>query len=105
MNELIEALASALQQFSRKRYAKSALAMMREPARLAGFGNLQAFLTRGLDALLTAGDVAPFVETVTHRERIIMRALFAGDATPLDWTPEAEGWGSRALGGSAQCAE
>ena len=56
--ELIQALASALQRFSRKRFAQSTLAMMREPARLAGFGELQAFLTRGLDALLTESFLA-----------------------------------------------
>jgi hypothetical protein len=103
--ELIAALAEALQRFSRKRYAKSALAMMREPARLAGFGDLQAFLTRGLEALLAACDVAPFIETVTQRERTIMRALLAGDASPLEWAPEAEGWVDRASGGSAPRAD
>ena len=81
--DLIVALAEALQRFSRKRYAAATLALMKEPARLAGFGDLQAFLTRGLDALLTAKDIAPFIDTVTTRERAIMAGLMAGDAGVL----------------------
>jgi len=85
--ELIEALANALQRFARKRYASAALSLMREPARLAGFGDLQAFLTRGLESLLQAGDVAPFIEAVTARERAMMQALLRGDAQALAWRP------------------
>ena len=102
---LIEALASALlQRFSRKRYARSTLALMREPARLAGFGDLQAFLTRGLEALLAAGDVAPFIEAVTARERTIMTALLRGDAAPLAWGPTHDGWDSSTLAASQRCS-
>jgi hypothetical protein len=88
---LIEALAEALQRFARKRYASTALSLMREPARLAGFGDLQAFLTRGLEALLQAGDVAPFIAVVVQRERTLKDALLRGDAGALGWRPGREG--------------
>jgi hypothetical protein len=85
--ELIEALAEALQRFARKRYASTTLSLMREPARVAGFGDLQAFLSRGLDALLQAGEVQPFIEAVTARERAMMQAVLRGDANALAWQP------------------
>lgn len=81
--ELTGTLAYALESFARKRYASVTLALMREPARIAGFGDLQAFLERGLAALRDMGKVAPFVELVMSRETRIMHAVFAGDDSPL----------------------
>jgi hypothetical protein len=87
--DLIGALAVSLQHFGAHRFAATTLAMMRQPARLAGFGDLQAFLARGFEALRDMGDVAEFVDIVTTRERRLMDALMVGDATLLDWTPQS----------------
>jgi hypothetical protein len=85
--DLIGALAVSLQHFGAHRFAATTLAMMRQPARLTGFGDLQAFLTRGFEALRDMGDVAEFVDIVTTRERRLMDALLVGDAALLDWAP------------------
>jgi hypothetical protein len=55
--DLIGELAISLQRFCAYRFAGATLAMMRRPARLTGFGDLQAFLTRGFEALRDVGDV------------------------------------------------
>lgn len=85
--DLIGDLAVSLHRFCAHRFAGATLAMMRRPARLTGFGDLQAFLTRGFEALHDMGDVAEFVNIVSTRERRLMDALMAGDPTLLDWTP------------------
>jgi hypothetical protein len=84
--DLIGALAISLQRFCAHRFAGATLAMMRRPARLTGFGTLQTFLSRGFEALHDMGDVGEFVAIVTTRERRLMDALMAGDASLLDWT-------------------
>jgi hypothetical protein len=85
--DLIGVLAHTLERFGQKRYARTALHLMRDPARLAGFGDLQGFLERGLEALHCMGRVAPFIETVSTRETAIMRDLLAGNPEPLSWSP------------------
>jgi hypothetical protein len=75
---LIGQLAYALERFGKKPFATTALAMMREPARLAGFGDLQAFLERGLAALHHLGSVNRFIDAVTEREAAISAGLFEG---------------------------
>ena len=52
---------------------------MRKPARLAGLGELQAFLERGYDAFRAMGRSEEFVARVAARERALMRAWFAGE--------------------------
>ncbi|HTZ72042.1 MAG TPA: hypothetical protein VMB71_15410 [Acetobacteraceae bacterium] len=85
--DLIGVLAYALQRLAANRYAATALALMRGPARVAGVGDLQDFLARGLAALQCLGDVASFVETVTTRERSLMTSLLAGDSVLLGLSP------------------
>jgi hypothetical protein len=85
--DLIGELAVSLQHFGAHRFAATTLAMMRRPALLTGFGDLQAFLTRGFEALRGIGDVAEFVDAITTRERRLMAALLVGNATLLDWAP------------------
>lgn len=81
--DLIEHLGGALEILARQRFIGAALAGMRKPARLAGFGDLQAFLERGYEAFRKMRKVAPFLDAVVSRERAVSRALFAGDDSPL----------------------
>ena len=84
--ELIGALARELERFGHKPLALTTLRMMREPARLAGFADLQRFLENGLDALQCMGGVSDFIDIVTAREHRLMLALLAGEATLLNDT-------------------
>jgi hypothetical protein len=80
---LIDHLGHSLERLTHARFVGAALSAMRKPARLAGLGDLQAFLERGYDAFRQMGGAREFVETVTAREAAISAALFAGDDRPL----------------------
>ncbi len=57
--------------------------MMRAPAKLAGFGLLQAFLQEGLDAFSKMGAPDLFLETIHTREQQALEAMQAGDLYPF----------------------
>ena len=59
------------------------LRLMRAPARAAGFGILQAFLERGLNAFRRLQSPSAFVETIYRREWQLMTRLFDGDKDPF----------------------
>ena len=62
----------------------SLLRGMRRPARLAGFGELQDFLERGLRAFRHMDDASEFLETIEGRETRILDRIYAGNAHPFD---------------------
>jgi hypothetical protein len=80
---LIEDLGQALGRLIGQPFVASALALMRKPAQLAGFGELQAFLERGHDAFRKIGDTKEFLDLIVSRERKLLKALFAGDDSLL----------------------
>lgn len=86
--DLIEHLGHALDDLTHHAFAGTALAVMRRPARLAGFAGLQAFLETGYKAFKKMGGADEFLDIVVGRERAVMTALFAGDDTLLDATHE-----------------
>jgi hypothetical protein len=57
--------------------------MMRKPAELAGFSELQSFLERGYAAFHKMGGADAFLNEVVTRERMLLEALFAGDDSLL----------------------
>ncbi len=77
--DLVRHLGQALDRLTRKPFVGSALAVMRRPAKLAGFGDLQSFLERGYTAFRELGSADEFLDIVTSRERQLMDALFSGD--------------------------
>lgn len=79
---LIGETGEALDAFAHKPFVRMALKMMHGPARMAGLGELQAFLERGFDAFRTMRDAGEFLELIVSRERTYSEALFAG-ADPL----------------------
>jgi hypothetical protein len=81
---LIGRIGGALDRFVRKPLVRGALAMMRQPARLAGYGALQDFLERGFDAFHRMGGADEFLATIEKRETAILEAIVAGsrDAFP-----------------------
>ena len=80
---LIGEIGAALDFFVKKPLIHAALAMMRHPARLAGFGVLHQFLERGFEAFHAMGGANEFLATIDRRERELMEALFAGERAPF----------------------
>lgn len=62
--------------------------LARGPARLAGFGELQSFIERGLSAFKKMRGSHRFVEALSQREVVILDAIFDG-AAPSAWYGEA----------------
>ncbi len=87
--DLIALLGQALDKLAQIRFIGMTLMLMRPPARLAGLGELQAFLERGYAAFgAMRGGADEFVSIIVARERAISRAIFAGDDEALRRPPE-----------------
>jgi hypothetical protein len=84
--DLIDHIGRALDRLTHHHFAGAALKMMKRPARLAGFGDLQTFLEDGYRAFLKMGGAAEFLGLIVSRERAVMDGLYAGDDTVLDRT-------------------
>jgi hypothetical protein len=80
---LIRDVGQALGRLINQPLVTSALGLMRKPAQLAGLGELQSFLERGHDAFRKMGDTKKFLGLIVSRERKLLKALFAGDDSPL----------------------
>jgi hypothetical protein len=76
-------IGAALDVVVRKPLIGAALAMMRQPARLAGFSALQEFLERGFAAFRKMDGAGEFLGTIDARERALMESLFAGETAPF----------------------
>lgn len=82
--DLIDHIGHALDHLTHHHFAGAALTMMRKPAKLAGFGDLQIFLEDGYRAFRKMGGADEFLGLIVGRERAVMEALFAGDDGVLD---------------------
>jgi hypothetical protein len=81
--ELIVAVGRALDRYVGKPLVRSALAAMRQPARVAGLSALQDFLERGFAAFREMRGADEFLATVESRETALMNAIFSGDNQPF----------------------
>jgi len=81
---LTSEIGQALEELTRSKALRTALVLMRKPARAAGFGDLQDFLERGFEAFRQMGGAGVFLETVAGREQAVMRRLFAAKSRPFD---------------------
>ena len=75
---LIGETGEALDAFAQKPFVRMALKMMQGPAKMAGLGELQAFLERGFDAFRTMRDASEFLYFIVSREREFAAKLFPG---------------------------
>ena len=80
---LIGETGEALDSFAHKPFVRMALKMMHGPAKMAGLGELQAFLEHGFDAFRTMRDADEFLDVIVSRERAYSDALFAGNDRPF----------------------
>lgn len=78
-----------LDRYVGKPLVRTALAMMRQPAKIAGLSALQEFLERGVDAFRRMNGAAEFLATIETRETAIHEAIVAGslDAFPDPLAP------------------
>jgi hypothetical protein len=80
---LIVEVGSALDLYVGKPLVRTALAMMKQPARLAGLGALQDFLERGFAAFRAMRGAEAFLRTIEERETHIMEAIAGGAPDPF----------------------
>jgi hypothetical protein len=87
--DLIGEVGAALDRYVRMTMLGTALAMMRRPARLGGFGALQSFLERGFAAFRRMNGAAEFLATIHERESRIHEAIAGGSNAPFPdpWPP------------------
>jgi hypothetical protein len=81
--ELIDEVGKALDGYVRKPMVRHAIAVMRRPARLAGFATLHDFLDRGVAAFHRMGGADAFLATIRTRETAILEAIADGAHDPF----------------------
>ena len=74
---LIGETGQALDVFAQKPFVRMALKMMHGPARMAGLGELHAFLERGFETFKGMRGASEFLESIVSRERTFSGAMFA----------------------------
>lgn len=82
-------VARALDGLTRKPLLWNSLRLMRQPARVAGLGELQLFLERGFDRFRAMKGADEFIALVEHRERVLASALFGAPRPQTGATAEA----------------
>ena len=60
----------------------------RRPAKMAGFGELQSFIERGLSAFKHMKGAQPFIQALAERERFVLDRIYDGD-TAEAWLGDA----------------
>jgi hypothetical protein len=81
--KLIGDVGIALDRYVGKPLVRTALTMMRQPARMAGMGVLQDFLERGFAAFRRMHGAAEFLATIETRETAIHDAIAHGSIDPF----------------------
>ena len=81
--ELIGEVGHALDGYVRKPMLRRALAMMRRPAQMAGFGTLHDFLDRGFTAFHRMGGAKDFLATIQSRETALHESIADGAQEPF----------------------
>jgi hypothetical protein len=76
--ELIDHLGHSLDRLTQRRFAGTALAIMRGPAAAAGLSDLQNFLERGYKAFRQTKGADEFLQTIRSREKALLETWFAG---------------------------
>jgi hypothetical protein len=96
--ELTSEIGEYLDKVVRKPMVRTLVKLARKPAHAAGFGLLQEFLERGLDAFEAMHGADEFLRTVRDRERRAMVRLFANEADPFGFAASARKTKRKATG-------
>jgi len=83
--ELLGVIGSYLDHVVRKPMIRALVRFARGPAHAAGFGALQEFLERGLDAFEAMHGAGEFLSTIRDREVRAMERMFAGTPDPFEF--------------------
>jgi len=83
--ELLSVIGGFLDAVVKKPIIRGLVHLARRPAHAAGFGAMQEFLERGLDAFEGMKGADEFLETIRGRESRWMERLFAGVADPFEF--------------------
>ena len=83
--ELLGVIGGFLDQVVRKPIIHALVRFARGPAHAAGFGALQEFLERGLDAFQTMHGADEFLATIRDREVGALQRMFAGTPDPFEF--------------------
>lgn len=86
---LIVAVGKTLDRAVHRNGVSHLLRASRMPARVAGLGDLQAFLERGFSAFRQLDGADDFLDIIATREREVSRRLFAGDPQPFEAPDQA----------------
>lgn len=81
--KLIGDVGMSLDRYVHKPLVRTALAMMKQPARLAGMSALQDFLERGFAAFRRMGGAGQFLRTIEERETHILESIAGGATDPF----------------------
>jgi hypothetical protein len=82
---LLDTIGGYLDQVVKKPIIRGLVRMSRSPAHAAGFGALQEFLERGLDAFEAMHGAGEFLDTLRERETLAMERMFAGSNDPFEF--------------------
>lgn len=80
--QLMLGVGKALVGYTRNRWLRHSLRLMRTPARAAGLGSLHDFLERGFDTFAGLQRPQLFLDTLAERERALAALLFSRPALP-----------------------
>ncbi len=80
---LISEIGATLDGYVKHPLIRTALRVMRQPARLAGLSALHDFLERGFGAFRKMNGADEFLATINARENALMEAIFAGETAPF----------------------
>lgn len=75
-------IGQALEGYTRNRWLRNSLRLMRGPAAAAGLGALQHFLEAGFDAFARMNGADHFLATIQQREQALSEALFTTELPP-----------------------
>jgi len=89
--ELLGVIGSFLDRVVKKPIVHGLVRLARGPAHAAGFGALQEFLERGLDAFERMSGADEFLRTIAGRETRAMERIFAGEADPFGFEAGRDG--------------
>lgn len=82
---LLGVIGDYLDHVVRKPIVRALVRFARGPAHAAGFGSLQEFLERGLEAFEAMQGAGEFLATIREREARAMERLFAGTPDPFEF--------------------
>ena len=87
--ELLGVIGGYLDGVVKKPIIRGLVHFARKPAHAAGFGAMQEFLERGLDAFQSMKGADEFLATIRDREWRAMERVFAGEADPFEFEASA----------------